>query len=562
MSDLFKHRHAKLGCMVLRLFPKVMQKILEHYVNPPWLKRKYSNQDFHFVFTEKEIIVMDKLPNMDEFTIEICYKILRFENILDAPKCKWGNVPHDTEVEIADDIQRLINATNSIIIINSEEVTEHYAEKLLEEIKLFVTRIDSYLEQDTLGSIYKSLCRSETDFISILQDLTRVKAIVVSITSTESEKREMFSRLSIPIVETFPKILRDVIRQNIPAQLMYQRCVPVLKTFYPEQRKNIQDLQFSNTYGSLDVTLICQLLRQFSSITSPTKGWGKLPDKGDINLGDDVERIRCYRNNLSHRSDTKVDTKEFNEYFEEFRGIGYRMDQNLLQTTNYEQEIIGFRTCGMDTAMQKKYENAMKEIENIKLRFETRPIKFYWGDDFDTWLTNLRSLLRDEKLEGRQKVRVKVIFQTMDDVESNIKVLNSLTEEINEGLSGIELIVATEGSLVLIVDILLEMLGTDDKLLTTVALFLKKILARITTFTSETIDIVLLPEEESTQWNKPKSMGEQVYLEFDIEAQLLETDEKMVEQLTKLSDAILKHSNGSGTNQNITATLIPINLGN
>lgn len=57
-------------------------------------------------------------------------------------------------------------------------------------------------------------------------------------------------------------------------------------------------------------------------------------------------------------------------------------------------------------------------------------------------------------------------------------------------------------------------------------------------------------------------MGEQVYFEFDIEAKLLENDDIMVEQLRKISDAILKHSNGSGTNQNITATLLPINFGN
>ena len=62
--------------------------------------------------------------------------------------------------------------------------------------------------------------------------------------------------------------------------------------------------------------------------------------------------------------------------------------------------------------------------------------------------------------------------------------------------------------------------------------------------------------------NKPTSIGGQVCIEFDIEAQLLETDDKMKAQLIKLSDAILKHSNGSGTNQNITATLLPINLGN
>lgn len=43
-------------------------------------------------------------------------------------------------------------------------------------------------------------------------------------------------------------------------------------------------------------------------------------------------------------------------------------------------------------------------------------------------------------------------------------------------------------------------------------------------------------------------MGEPVYLDFDIEAQILETDDKMEEQLRKISDTFFKHSNGSGTN--------------
>ncbi|VDI54895.1 Hypothetical predicted protein [Mytilus galloprovincialis] len=562
MSDIFKERHAKLGSMVLRLFPKVMQMILKYYVTPNGLQKRFSKNDFRLVFTENEVVLMEKLPKIDDFTIEISYKILRFEfNMLDEPKCKWGNVPHDTEVEIADDVQRLINATHSIIKINTEEVTAQYSEKLLEEIKCMVTRIDSYLEQDDLRNLYTSLCRSETDSSSILQDLTFVKAIEESLPDTESDKRERYSRLSIPIIDIFPKILRDVIRKCEPvAKFLHQRCVPVLTTFYPEQQRIIEELQYSNTYDSLDVSSIYHILRRLKLIPQPTKDWGTLPDKVDINLGDDVERIRCYRNNLAHRSDTKIKKNEFNEYFNEFRSIGHRMDLYFSQPTNYEQEIVDCRTCGMDTAMQAKYENAMMEIENIKLRFEKRPIKFYWGDDFDTWLTNLRSLLKEEKIEGRQQVRVQIIFQNEEEVERNIVVLNSLTEEINEGLSGIEFIVATKGSLVLNVFILVEMLETDEKLLTTLAVFLEKILARITTVTSETIDIVVLPVEESTQWNKPKSIVGQVCLEFDIEAQLLETDDKMEAQLIKITDAILKHSNGSGTNQNITATLLPINL--
>ncbi|XP_052083052.1 uncharacterized protein LOC127720501 isoform X2 [Mytilus californianus] len=562
MSDSFKDRHAKLGCMVLRLFPQVMQMILRYYVTPHWLKRKYLQQDYRFVFMENEIVLMDKLPNMDEFTIEICYKILRSENMLDEPKCKWGNVPHDVEVEIADDIQRLINATNSITSLKPEEVTNSYSEKLLQDIKLIVTRMDSFFKQDTLRRMYNTLSRSGTDSTSVLQDLALIKAIEETefLPNIEREGQERYSRLSMAIIETFPKVLRHVIRSRISASQLYQMCEPFLKMFYHEQRTSLKELQNSNTYDSLDITIVYILLRQFSLIPSPTKGWGIIPDNADTKLGDDIERIRCYRNQLVHRRDTNIDKSEFDDCFNKFRDICRRMDLNVFQNTNYEMRIIGHRTCTMDAETQIKYENAMKEIETIKLKFEKRPITFYWGENFERSLRNLRSLLKEEILEGRQKVRLQIIFQTEDDVEKIIDILNSLKDEINEGLTGIEFIVATKGSIVLNADILLEMIETDEMLQSTLALFLEKILERIRAFTTESIDMVLLPIEETTQWNKSKPSAKACHLNFDIEAELFETDNKMEEQLSKISEAISKHSNGRGTNNNMTATLLPISL--
>ncbi|XP_052079013.1 uncharacterized protein LOC127717274 [Mytilus californianus] len=378
-----------------------------------------------------------------------------------------------------------------------------------------------------------------------------------------SSDEERYSRLSIAIIETLTNILRDVITSQISASQMYQKCVPVLKYFSPKQETILTKLQYSNTYKSLDITLIYRLLRQFSLISQPTKGWGYIPDIVDITLGDDIERIRCYRNQIAHRVDTNIDNNEFNDYFDKFRNIGNKMDLYFDQKTDYERRIIWHKTCILDAAMQTKYENAMKEMEHIKLRFvrfEKRPVKFYWGESFDASLKILRTIIKDENAEGRTKLRLQIIFQNDDEVEKTVKILNSLKEEINEGLYGIEFIVAEKGSVILTVDILAETLETDEKLHATLALFVEKILKRITTSTTESIDMVVLPVEENTQWNKPKAMGEQVYLKFDIEAQLLETDEQMVEQLRKISDAILKHSNGSGANHNITATLLPINL--
>ncbi|XP_076086758.1 uncharacterized protein LOC143057341 [Mytilus galloprovincialis] len=174
---------------------------------------------------------------------------------------------------------------------------------------------------------------------------------------------------------------------------------------------------------------------------------------------------------------------------------------------------------------------------------------------------NLRSILKEESSEEeKRKVRVQIIFQYEEEVETTIDILNSLRDEINKDLSGIEFIVATKGSVVLHVEILAVFLETDQLLQSTLILFLRRILERITTFNTKTIDLVLIPVQEFTQWNAPTTMGEPVYLEFDFEAELFKTNDQMEEQFRHISDAIIIHSNGGGKNNNITATVLPICL--
>ncbi|VDI64988.1 Hypothetical predicted protein [Mytilus galloprovincialis] len=76
-------------------------------------------------------------------------------------------------------------------------------------------------------------------------------------------------------------------------------------------------------------------------------------------------------------------------------------------------------------------------------------------------------------------------------------------------------------------------------------------------------DLFFIVTLQSTYNGKAqKQIEEPVYPDFDIEAGLLETDVKIKEQFRKISDTISKQSIGSGTNNNITATLLPIDLEN
>lgn len=93
---------------------------------------------------------------------------------------------------------------------------------------------------------------------------------------------------------------------------------------------------------------------------------------------------------------------------------------------------------------------------------------------------------------GRQKVRVQIIvYRGETDIERTIGLLNSLKDEINDGLCGIEFIVATRGSIVLDVDISLDVIERNTILQSTLVLFMNRIYERITTYSSIRTDIVL-----------------------------------------------------------------------
>ena len=62
-----------------------------------------------------------------------------------------------------------------------------------------------------------------------------------------------------------------------------------------------------------DITLMHLLIREFSNLPTPAKGWHKLPDETDDSIQANIARIKCFRNELSHRSSTAISESEFEE---------------------------------------------------------------------------------------------------------------------------------------------------------------------------------------------------------------------------------------------------------
>lgn len=122
----------------------------------------------------------------------------------------------------------------------------------------------------------------------------------------------------------------------------------------------IQKLQLSLSYESLDASMLYQLFRRFNFVTPPTQGWGIEPANCDIEMADDIERIRLLRNKTAHRCDTCIDQTEFDNYFVQFLKITQRI------APNHEHELTAIAEDSLDPQRQIQLIEALHELEDIK----------------------------------------------------------------------------------------------------------------------------------------------------------------------------------------------------
>ena len=66
------------------------------------------------------------------------------------------------------------------------------------------------------------------------------------------------------------------------------------------------------SFDELDITVLYDIFRNIMKGPVPKKGWGKRPCITDINTGDDIERIRTFRNTICHSYTPKMTTEDFN----------------------------------------------------------------------------------------------------------------------------------------------------------------------------------------------------------------------------------------------------------
>lgn len=134
-------------------------------------------------------------------------------------------------------------------------------------------------------------------------------------------------------------------------------------------------------YNHFDVTLLYTLIRNLCSSLTPTQGWGKNPNPADTKIGDDIERLREFRNAyFAHANCTAMSDGKFEVLWKKLKTVIQRIQiyTKAWSNTNYEQKLTEIESCRFGYEDREKYKllleatlYASKQSEDIgKLIFE------------------------------------------------------------------------------------------------------------------------------------------------------------------------------------------------
>lgn len=93
-------------------------------------------------------------------------------------------------------------------------------------------------------------------------------------------------------------------------------------------------------YNKFDVILLYTLIRNLCPGLEPTRGWGHEPGQCDIQIGDDIERLRLFRNNtFAHLSSASIPDDTFQDVWKTLISVLVRVKSHSGCSVDYVQEL-------------------------------------------------------------------------------------------------------------------------------------------------------------------------------------------------------------------------------
>ena len=174
--------HAVLGRITVTVLPKMCQQILESIISADHFCCSFKKRnDLKIILVEEELAIITMMVSngYKDFTVQLCYKILRHEQWVGTPRQNWGNVPLHTDINISDDIERIRLSRNKIVSMETKSLDKTTFLTLIDEFREIAKRVDFYLKKDVkfLLQIQPTESMTKAEIESTVEEIRRLPVI-------------------------------------------------------------------------------------------------------------------------------------------------------------------------------------------------------------------------------------------------------------------------------------------------------------------------------------------------------------------------------------------------
>ncbi|XP_063396571.1 uncharacterized protein LOC134681083 [Mytilus trossulus] len=177
-----------------------------------------------------------------------------------------------------------------------------------------------------------------------------------------------YARIGHAAQQLFPDILQELITIKEPPHWL---SADVNTNKYLAKNLHPPDLLLINHvatkgYANFDIPFIYKLIRHLNLVPPPTLGWAHptAPCPTEVTPGDDIERIRRFRNETLHRGNAQVTDTELSQIFTQFKEIAGRLETYMgKQTGEFVDKFVDLETCCMDKETSTMY---IERLERLK----------------------------------------------------------------------------------------------------------------------------------------------------------------------------------------------------
>lgn len=152
------------------------------------------------------------------------------------------------------------------------------------------------------------------------------------------------NRVRTVVLDVFPEMYKAMISNSCPPVTLQTKIKNderfLTRDYVTSDEKKILQTLENSRYSKMDGVLIYKVIRYFNLVEEPTNGWNKLPAANHIKQGDDVERMRQFRNKYVHLPIWNISDEQFEHFFNESIEIASRLDAVNGHSNNGFKNIV------------------------------------------------------------------------------------------------------------------------------------------------------------------------------------------------------------------------------